>query len=100
MGETEREIWAHSAAPSSHHYLPPGSSSGLIKIYGDALYGGANYRSLLANIHSTARQLIGQVITRYTDREREETDDAGMKDNMFSLLDLSSVEQTVGNDIT
>ncbi|XP_013868090.1 ras-interacting protein 1 [Austrofundulus limnaeus] len=76
VGETEREIWAHSAAPSSHHYLAPGSSSGLIKIYGDALYGGANYRSLLANIHSTARQLIGQVITRYTDREREETDDA------------------------
>lgn len=79
MGEREREVWAHSAAPSSHHYLPPASSSapGLVKIYGDALSSGANYRSLLANIHSTARQLIAQVITRYTEREREETDDAG-----------------------
>lgn len=79
MGEREREFWAHSAAPSSHHYLPPASSSapGLIKIYGDALSSGANYRSLLANVHSTARQLISQVITRYTEREREETDDAG-----------------------
>uniref|UniRef100_A0A1A8J5T8 Ras interacting protein 1 n=1 Tax=Nothobranchius kuhntae TaxID=321403 RepID=A0A1A8J5T8_NOTKU len=76
VGETERDIWAHSANPASHHYLPPGSSSGLIKIYGDALYSGANYRSLLANIHSTARQLIVQVITRYTEREREDTDDA------------------------
>uniref|UniRef100_A0A8C3ASD2 Ras interacting protein 1 n=1 Tax=Cyclopterus lumpus TaxID=8103 RepID=A0A8C3ASD2_CYCLU len=78
VGEREREVWAHSAAPSSHHYLPPASSSapGLIKIYGDALSSGANYRSLLANIHSTARQLIAQVITRYTEREREETDDA------------------------
>uniref|UniRef100_A0A8C6KFW5 Ras interacting protein 1 n=1 Tax=Nothobranchius furzeri TaxID=105023 RepID=A0A8C6KFW5_NOTFU len=76
VGETERDIWAHSANPASHHYLAPGSSSGLIKIYGDALYSGANYRSLLANIHSTARQLIVQVITRYTEREREDTDDA------------------------
>ncbi|XP_024917491.1 LOW QUALITY PROTEIN: ras-interacting protein 1 [Cynoglossus semilaevis] len=64
VGEREREFWAHSAAPSSHHYLPPASSSapGLIKIYGDALSSGANYRSLLANVHSTARQLISQVI--------------------------------------
>ncbi|KAK1896241.1 Ras-interacting protein 1 [Dissostichus eleginoides] len=78
VGERERELWAHSAAPSSHHYLPPASSSapGLIKIYGDALSSGANYRSLLANSNSTARQLIAQVITRYTEREREETDDA------------------------
>ncbi|XP_072316327.1 ras-interacting protein 1 isoform X2 [Eucyclogobius newberryi] len=77
VGEREREVWAHSAAPSSHHYLPPGSSSapGLIKIYGDALSSGANYRSLLASVHSTARQLICQVITRYTEREREETED-------------------------
>ncbi|KAL0172394.1 hypothetical protein M9458_032705, partial [Cirrhinus mrigala] len=67
------EIWAHSATPSSHHYLPPASSNapGLVKIYGDALSSGANYRSLLANMHSTARQLIQQVITRYTERERE-----------------------------
>ncbi|KAG7269328.1 hypothetical protein CRUP_006686 [Coryphaenoides rupestris] len=78
VGERERELWAHSAAPSSHHYLPPASSSapGLVKIYGDALSSGANYRSLLANVHSTARQLIAQVITRYTEREREETEDA------------------------
>lgn len=78
IGERERELWAHSAAPSSHHFLPPASSSapGLVKIYGDALSSGANYRSLLANIHSTARQLIQQVITRYTEREREnETED-------------------------
>ncbi|XP_033836869.1 ras-interacting protein 1 [Periophthalmus magnuspinnatus] len=77
VGEREREVWAHSVAPSSHHYLPPGSSSapGLIKIYGDALSSGANYRSLLASVHSTARQLICQVITRYTEREREETED-------------------------
>ncbi|KAK7886348.1 hypothetical protein WMY93_025969 [Mugilogobius chulae] len=77
VGEKEREVWAHSATPSSHHYLPPGSSSapGLIKIYGDALSSGANYRSLLASVHSTARQLICQVITRYTEREREETED-------------------------
>ncbi|XP_026854912.2 ras-interacting protein 1 [Electrophorus electricus] len=78
IGERERELWAHSATPSSHHYLPPASSSapGLVKIYGDALSSGANYRSLLANIHSTARQLIQQVITRYTEREREsESDD-------------------------
>ncbi|KAJ8287824.1 hypothetical protein COCON_G00004830 [Conger conger] len=69
----EREVWAHSSASSSHHYLPPASSTapGLIKIYGDALSSGANYRSLLANIHSTAHQLISQVITRYTERERE-----------------------------
>ncbi|RXN28147.1 ras-interacting 1 [Labeo rohita] len=73
IGEREREIWAHSATPSSHHYLPPASSNapGLVKIYGDALSSGANYRSLLANMHSTARQLIQQVITRYTERERE-----------------------------
>ena len=92
MGERERELWAHSAAPSSHHYLPPASSSapGLIKIYGDALSSGANYRSLLANIHSTARQLIAQVITRYTEREREETDDAGMT-RMFLLIWTSAV---------
>ncbi|GAA6097503.1 ras-interacting protein 1 isoform X1 [Tachysurus ichikawai] len=78
IGEREREVWAHSATPSQHHYLPPASSSapGLVKIYGDALSSGANYRSLLANIHSTARQLIQQVITRYTEREREiESDD-------------------------
>lgn len=80
VGEKEREIWASSAASSSHHYLPVASSSapGLIKIYGDAFASGANYRSLLANIHSTSRQLIAQVITRYTEREREETEDAGM----------------------
>ncbi|KAF6735179.1 Ras-interacting protein 1 [Oryzias melastigma] len=78
VGERERELWASSATPSSHHYLPPASSSapGLIKIYGDALSSGANYRSLLANVHSTARQLISQVITRYTERERDENDDA------------------------
>lgn len=77
VGERDREVWAHSAAPSSHHYLPPGASSapGLIKIYGDALSSGANYRSLLASVHSTARQLICQVITRYTEREREEAED-------------------------
>lgn len=88
MGDRERELWAHSAAPSSHHYLPPASSSapGLVKIYGDALSSGANYRSLLANIQSTARQLIAQVITRYTEREREETDDAGRE--IFSHVDL------------
>ncbi|XP_034030471.1 ras-interacting protein 1 [Thalassophryne amazonica] len=93
VGEREREIWAHSAAPSSHHYLPPASSSapGLIKIYGDALSSGANYRSLLANIHSTARQLISQVITRYTEREREETDDAVLQKHTpedFLLCDV------------
>ncbi|KAA0703132.1 Ras-interacting protein 1 [Triplophysa tibetana] len=73
IGEREREVWVHSATPSSHHYLPPASSNapGLVKIYGDALSSGANYRSLLANMHSTARQLIQQVITRYTERERE-----------------------------
>ncbi|KAJ8005143.1 hypothetical protein DPEC_G00143590 [Dallia pectoralis] len=77
VGDKEREVWAHSAAPSSHHYLPPASSTapGLVKIYGDALSSGANYRSLLANTHSTAKQLIAQVITRYTEREREETED-------------------------
>uniref|UniRef100_A0AAY4AJ33 Ras interacting protein 1 n=1 Tax=Denticeps clupeoides TaxID=299321 RepID=A0AAY4AJ33_9TELE len=82
VGDCERALWAHSAAPSSHHYLPPASSSapGLIKIYGDALSSGANYRSLLANIHSTARQLIAQVITRYIEREREtETDDSALQ---------------------
>lgn len=80
IGEREREVWALSAAPSSHHCLPVASSSapGLIKIYGDAFASGANYRSLLANINSTSRQLIAQVITRYTEREREETEDAGM----------------------
>ncbi|CAB1448919.1 unnamed protein product [Pleuronectes platessa] len=93
VGEREREVWAHSAAPSSHHYLPPASSSapGLIKIYGDALSSGANYRSLLANIHSTARQLIAQVITRYTEREREETDDAVLQKHIpedFLLCDV------------
>lgn len=80
IGDREREVWAHSATPSLHHYLPPASSSapGLVKIYGDALSSGANYRSLLANIHSTARQLIQQVITRYTERERDsESDDIG-----------------------
>lgn len=80
IGEREREVWAHSATPSLHHYLPPASSSapGLVKIYGDALSSGANYRSLLASIHSTARQLIQQVITRYTEREREnESEDIG-----------------------
>ncbi|KAM4581333.1 ras-interacting protein 1 isoform 2-T2 [Odontesthes bonariensis] len=93
VGEREREVWAHSAAPSSHHYLPPASSSapGLIKIYGDALSSGANYRSLLANIYSTARQLIAQVITRYTEREREETDDAALQKHSpedFLLCDV------------
>lgn len=90
MGEKEREVWAHSAAASSHHYLPPASSSapGLIKIYGDALSSGANYRSLLANIHSTARQLIAQVITRYTEREREEIDDAGTREGNFLSFGL------------
>ncbi|KAG7469330.1 hypothetical protein MATL_G00127690 [Megalops atlanticus] len=79
VGDREREVWAHSAAPSSHHYLPPASSSapGLIKIYGDALSSGANYRSLLANIHSTAHQLISQVITRYIERERETESEDG-----------------------
>ncbi|XP_018591159.2 ras-interacting protein 1 [Scleropages formosus] len=73
IGDREREVWAHSATPSSHHYLPPASSSapGLIKLYGDALSSGANYRSLLANVHSTAKQLISQVITRYIEREKE-----------------------------
>lgn len=73
IGEREREVWAHSATPSSHHYLPPASSNapGLVKIYGDALSSGANYRSLLANMNSTSRQLIQQVINRYTERERE-----------------------------
>ncbi|XP_051720417.1 ras-interacting protein 1 [Ctenopharyngodon idella] len=82
IGEREREIWAHSATPSSHHYLPPASSNapGLVKIYGDALSSGANYRSLLANVHSTARQLIQQVITRYTEREREnESEDTALQ---------------------
>lgn len=91
-------MWAHSAAPSSHHYLPPASSSapGLIKIYGDALSSGANYRSLLANVHSTARQLIAQVITRYTEREQEEADDAGIKGgNFFSLGPL--LQSMTGN---
>ncbi len=81
IGEREREIWVHSATPSSHHYLPPASSNapGLVKIYGDALSSGANYRSLLANINSTARQLIQQVIIRYTEREREnESEDTGI----------------------
>lgn len=75
-------MWAHSAAPSAHHYLPPASSSapGLIKIYGDALSSGANYRSLLASVHSTARYLIAQVITRYIERERDEADDAGTEE--------------------
>lgn len=93
VGEKEREVWAHSAAPSSHHYLPPASSSapGLIKIYGDALSSGANYRSLLANIHSTARQLIAQVITRYTEREREETDDAGMKGKFWLIWTSAAI---------
>ncbi|KAM8846507.1 ras-interacting protein 1 isoform 2-T3 [Synchiropus picturatus] len=93
VGERERELWAHSAAPSSHHYLPPASSTapGLIKIYGDALSSGANYRSLLANIHSTAQQLITQVITRYTEREQEETDDAVLQKHCpedFLLCDV------------
>lgn len=87
-------MWAHSAAPSSHHYLPPASSSapGLIKIYGDALSSGANYRSLLASVHSTARQLIAQVITRYTERERDEADDAGIQEGkILSFESLLSV---------
>uniref|UniRef100_A0A3Q2Z8H4 Ras interacting protein 1 n=1 Tax=Hippocampus comes TaxID=109280 RepID=A0A3Q2Z8H4_HIPCM len=93
VGERERELWAHSAASSSHHYVPSTTSSapGLIKIYGDALSSGANYRSLLANIHSTARQLIAQVITRYTEREREETDDAVLQKHIpedFLLCDV------------
>ncbi|XP_064803741.1 ras-interacting protein 1-like isoform X1 [Oncorhynchus masou masou] len=93
IGEKEREVWAHSAAPSSHHYLPPASSTapGLIKIYGDALSSGANYRSLLATAHSTAKQLIAQVITRYTEREREETDDADLQKHSsedFLLCDV------------
>lgn len=92
MGEREREVWAHSAAPSSHHYVPPASSSapGLIKIYGDALSSGANYRSLLANVHSTARQLIAQVITRYTERELEEADDAGIRGRELSPTWISA----------
>uniref|UniRef100_A0A8C7M4R8 Ras interacting protein 1 n=1 Tax=Oncorhynchus mykiss TaxID=8022 RepID=A0A8C7M4R8_ONCMY len=93
IGEKEREVWAHCAAPSSHHYLPPASSTapGLIKIYGDALSSGANYRSLLATAHSTAKQLIAQVITRYTEREREETDDAALQKHSpedFLLCDV------------
>ncbi|XP_061771351.1 ras-interacting protein 1 [Nerophis ophidion] len=89
LGEKEREVWASS----SHHYVPPASSSapGLIKIYGDALSSGANYRSLLANVHSTARQLIAQVITRYTERERDETDDAVLQKHSpedFLLCDV------------
>ncbi|XP_072536676.1 ras-interacting protein 1 [Salminus brasiliensis] len=94
IGERERELWAHSAAPSSHHFLPPASSSapGLVKIYGDALSSGANYRSLLANIHSTARQLIQQVITRYTEREREnENEDLALQKHSpedFLLCDV------------
>lgn len=93
IGEKEREVWAHSAAPSSHHYLPPASSTapGLIKIYGDALSSGANYRSLLATAHSTAKQLIAQVITRYTEREREETDNAALQKHSpedFLLCDV------------
>lgn len=87
-------MWAHSAAPSSHHYLPPASSSapGLIKIYGDALSSGANYRSLLASVHSTARQLIAQVITRYIERERDEADDTGIKEgNILSFESLLSL---------
>lgn len=93
VGEREREVWAHSAAASSHHYLPPASSSapGLIKIYGDALSSGANYRSLLASVHSTARQLIAQVITRYIERERDEADDAGIKGGRRSLVLKSAV---------
>ncbi|XP_051920952.1 ras-interacting protein 1 [Hippocampus zosterae] len=92
-GERERELWAHSAASSGHHYVPSTTSSapGLIKIYGDALSSGANYRSLLANVHSTAGQLIAQVITRYTEREREETDDAVLQKHMpedFLLCDV------------
>lgn len=92
VGEREREVWAHSAAQSTHHYLPPASSSapGLIKIYGDALSSGANYRSLLASVHSTARQLISQVITRYIERERDEADEAGIEEGrilpFYSLL--------------
>ncbi|KAF7708304.1 hypothetical protein HF521_017361 [Silurus meridionalis] len=94
IGEREREVWAHSATPSLHHYLPPASSSapGLVKIYGDALSSGANYRSLLANIHSTARQLIQQVINRYTEREREnESDDVALQKHSpedFLLCDV------------
>ncbi|KAI5620432.1 ras-interacting protein 1 isoform X1 [Silurus asotus] len=94
VGEREREVWAHSATPSLHHYLPPASSSapGLVKIYGDALSSGANYRSLLANIHSTARQLIQQVINRYTEREREnESDDIALQKHSpedFLLCDV------------
>ncbi|KAG7335829.1 hypothetical protein KOW79_000522 [Hemibagrus wyckioides] len=94
IGDRERELWAHSATPSQHHYLPPASSSapGLVKIYGDALSSGANYRSLLANIHSTARQLIQQVITRYTEREREiESDDIALQKHSpedFLLCDV------------
>lgn len=94
MGERERELWAHSAASSAHHYVPSAASSapGLIKIYGDALSSGANYRSLLANVHSTASQLIAQVITRYTEREREETDDAGKRErrNIGAVFQISS----------
>uniref|UniRef100_A0A3Q3J8V1 Ras interacting protein 1 n=1 Tax=Monopterus albus TaxID=43700 RepID=A0A3Q3J8V1_MONAL len=67
------------------------SASCLIKIYGDALSSGANYRSLLANFHSTAKQLIAQVITRYTEREREEADDAVLQKHSpedFLLCDV------------
>ncbi|XP_027867061.1 ras-interacting protein 1 isoform X2 [Xiphophorus couchianus] len=103
VGERERELWATSVAPSAHHYLPIASSSapGLIKIYGDAFASGANYRSLLANIHSTSRQLIAQVITRYTEREREETEDAVIQKHSpedFLLCDVigKSVQQPDG----
>ncbi|XP_077431718.1 ras-interacting protein 1 [Vanacampus margaritifer] len=93
VGERERELWAHSGVSSTHHYVPPTSSSapGLIKIYGDALSSGANYRSLLANVHSTASQLIAQVITRYTEREREETDETVLQKHIpedFLLCDV------------
>lgn len=97
IGEHERELWAHSATPSSHHYLPPASSSapGLVKIYGDALSSGANYRSLLANIHSTARQLIQQVITRYTEREREnENEDIGEECHTYEIFYIFNIWQT------
>ncbi|MBN3322907.1 RAIN protein, partial [Atractosteus spatula] len=50
---------------------------GLIKVYGDALSTGANYRSVLATADSSARQLICHVITRYTERERDADTEGG-----------------------
>ncbi|KAJ4931133.1 hypothetical protein JOQ06_025432 [Pogonophryne albipinna] len=96
VGERERELWAHSAAPSSHHYLPPASSSapGLIKIYGDALSSGANYRSLLANSNSTARQLIAQ-FSRNT-AQRTSCCVMSLESPSSSQMELSNGRQRAG----